>query len=54
MPREAQDRLAAASHAKAAAAQVEGRFKAEIVPIEITIKEDNGKFFLLRLLLLFD
>lgn len=33
--REAQDRFAAESHAKAVAAQQAGRFKAEIVPVEV-------------------
>ncbi len=37
--REAEDSLAAASHAKAARAQAEGKFKEEIVPVE-TVKKD--------------
>ncbi|WP_396668165.1 acetyl-CoA C-acetyltransferase [Microbacterium sp. R86528] len=35
MTREAQDAVAARSHQRAAAAQAEGRFKAEIVPVEV-------------------
>lgn len=33
--REEQDRVAAASHAKAAAARAAGKFKKEIVPLEV-------------------
>jgi acetyl-CoA C-acetyltransferase len=40
--REAQDEYAARSHAKAAAAQEEGRFESEIVPVEVT-KRVRGK-----------
>jgi acetyl-CoA C-acetyltransferase len=36
--REAQDEYAAQSHAKAAAAQKEGRFESEIVPVDVTRK----------------
>jgi acetyl-CoA C-acetyltransferase len=42
--REDQDQLALASHLKAALAQKEGKFKNEIVPIEVTIKKDQKIF----------
>jgi acetyl-CoA C-acetyltransferase len=42
--REEQDRLALESHQKAAAATAAGRFKDEIVPIEIQQKEDTVRF----------
>ncbi|EFN57278.1 hypothetical protein CHLNCDRAFT_143854 [Chlorella variabilis] len=41
VPRDLQDRLAASSHAKAAAAQAAGRFKDEIVAVETTVKEGD-------------
>ncbi len=37
--REVQDEFAAASHAKAAAAQAAGRFREEIVPVETILKD---------------
>jgi acetyl-CoA C-acetyltransferase len=39
--REAQDALALTSHRRAAAAQADGRFAAEIVPIEVTDRKGN-------------
>ncbi|EFN57082.1 hypothetical protein CHLNCDRAFT_143855 [Chlorella variabilis] len=43
VPRDLQDRLAASSHAKAAAAQAAGRFKDEIVPVETTVQDASGE-----------
>jgi acetyl-CoA acyltransferase 1 len=40
--REAQDRMAADSHAKALRAQAEGRFDAEIVPVTTMIEDKEG------------
>jgi acetyl-CoA acyltransferase 1 len=40
--RQAQDELAAASHQKAVAAIDSGRFKDEIVPVEVTVKQADG------------
>ncbi|MDP4708521.1 MAG: acetyl-CoA C-acetyltransferase [Rickettsiaceae bacterium] len=42
--REDQDQFALASHLKAAEAQRDGKFKNEIVPIEITVKKDKILF----------
>jgi len=40
--RATQDKFAAASHRKAAAAQAAGKFKDEIVPVHTTVKDKNG------------
>ncbi|CAM9471736.1 unnamed protein product [Chrysoparadoxa australica] len=40
--REEQDEFSAASHAKAHAAQTSGKFKDEIVPVEVTVTDKNG------------
>ena len=42
VPREAQDALAAQSHARALAARSSGRFKDEIVPVHTVQKDANG------------
>jgi len=42
IPREKQDALAAASHAKALAAQKAGQFDSEIVPVTATVKDKEG------------
>jgi len=42
-PRGPQDAFAARSHAKAAQAQKEGKFQAEIVPIRTRVKDKDGK-----------
>ncbi|PRW57879.1 3-ketoacyl- thiolase peroxisomal [Chlorella sorokiniana] len=41
--REVQDRFAAASHAKAAAAQASGKFDKEIVPVKVMQKDSSGE-----------
>jgi len=43
--REQSDAYAAASHRKAAQARIEGRFKAEIVPLELTDRKGNTTYF---------
>jgi acetyl-CoA acyltransferase 1 len=40
--REVEDKVAAASHAKAAKAQAEGKFKDEIVPVETVYVEPTS------------
>lgn len=40
--RQDQDRMGVASHKKALAAQAAGKFKKEIVPVTVTIKDDKG------------
>jgi len=42
IPREKQDNLAVASHAKAVAAQKAGKFDSEIVPVKTTVKDKEG------------
>lgn len=42
IPREKQDSLAVASHAKAVAAQKAGKFDSEIVPVKTTVKDKEG------------
>merc|ERR1719203_2594053 len=41
--REQQDQMGVASHAKALAAQKAGKFKNEIVPVQVTVTDDKGE-----------
>ena len=44
IPREAQDRLAAESHHRAARAIAEGRFAAQVVPVEVADRKGTRRF----------
>merc|ERR1719215_1157794 len=41
--REEQDRMGVESHKKALAAQAAGKFKAEIVPVKVMVKDEKGE-----------